>query len=363
LLAAAWIIFRQRRSVLGYVPPGADLERMSSMYAVREEIRCDLDWDSYPADLCYHFLKEYSMNTMMQAIGNPKWRVVLAVLAFGSLMANPATAQFATGFEAAEGYVGSATGTPVTGQNGWYTISNDQFVFTYGGNALGFPQNPTGGDQFIGSRATGNGDFARAIQDIDFSQGGVWTLACDICAATSNGRLPNNLSSFSLNDFNVARSFIALNLWQREPGAVGKWRMCWEVSDAPGLVTAIVKPPPVAFKHLQQNHWYRQSTVVDFNQNKIVQVAVTDLSTLVTTTFSPTTWYLQGGASGGGRPLPTGIRFFTGGRGGNNPANLMGWDNVSITPGMAPGIRGGKVVNFVSPTAPMKMGIFPFPVH
>jgi hypothetical protein len=335
------------------------------MYAVTEEIRCDLDRDSYPADLCYHFLKEYSMNTMMQAIGKPKWRVVLAVLALGSLMANPAAAQFATGFEAAEGYVGSATGTPVTGQNGWYTISNDQFVFTYAGNALGFPQNPTGGDQFMGSMATANGDFARAIQNIDFSQGGVWTVAYDICAATSNGRLPNNLSSFSLNDYNASRSFIALNVWQREPGAIGKWRMAWEIFDSAGLGPFVFKPPPVAFKHLQQNHWYRQSTVVNFDQNKIVQVSITDLATMVTTTYTPTGtgWYLRGGASGGGFPLPTGARFFTGGRGGNTPGNVMGWDNVSVAPGAAPAVRGGKVVNFASPTAPMKMGLFPFPVQ
>jgi hypothetical protein len=278
----------------------------------------------------------------MNLIRNRTIHLLLAGLAM-CLTAGPAAAQIVTGFEASEGYNGSAAGTPVTGQNGWYTISNDQFIFTYAGNALGFPANSTGGDQFMGAAATANGDFARAIHDVNFSSGGVWTFSYDLCGAASQGR-HQTLSSFSLNDFNLARSFIALNLWHKNLPQLGNWKMTYEIFDSTGAGPFVVKPP-AAFKGLSQNHWYRQSTTIDFDANQIKQVAITDLSTMMTTTYSPSTWYLRGGSSGGGLSLPTGVRFFVGGGTGSTAGNMMGWDNVSVAPGMAPGVRGARVIN------------------
>src|SRR5689334_17783511 len=63
-----------------------------------------------------------------------------------------------TGFENPP-YSGSGAGVILTGQDGWILPagSADQNVYTYAGNALGLPQNPTGGLQFIGQAvATAN---------------------------------------------------------------------------------------------------------------------------------------------------------------------------------------------------------------
>ena len=57
----------------------------------------------------------------------------------------PATAQYTSDFEGSL-YTGSAAGDILTGQDGFYIPvpgSYDGLVYTYAGNALGLPANPT----------------------------------------------------------------------------------------------------------------------------------------------------------------------------------------------------------------------------
>ena len=97
-----------------------------------------------------------------------RWVAACGLLMFASQVAR---AQHSSGYESPT-YVGSAAGTIITGQDGFYipvALSQDGLVYTYAGNALGLPQNPTGQEQFVG--VTG-GDtnlpepFARAQRDI-----------------------------------------------------------------------------------------------------------------------------------------------------------------------------------------------------
>ncbi|MHC4910431.1 MAG: hypothetical protein ACYTF9_11995, partial [Planctomycetota bacterium] len=89
-----------------------------------------------------------------------KWRAS-AGLTCGCLVASfafcaSASAQYVSGHEA-DTVTGSPEGTVVTGQDGFYNpvdVSWDGLVYTYDGNALGLPQNPNGGAQFVG--VTGN---------------------------------------------------------------------------------------------------------------------------------------------------------------------------------------------------------------
>ena len=87
---------------------------------------------------------ESSFMTMLRA------RALLVAAGAAMVMASAASAQFETEFEAPT-YPGSADGTVLTGQDGWYLPSGiDQHVYTYTDNVLGLPANPNGGDQFIG---------------------------------------------------------------------------------------------------------------------------------------------------------------------------------------------------------------------
>ena len=229
-------------------------------------------------------------------------------------------------------YAGSAGGRILTGQDEFYIPvpdSQDGLVYTYVGNALGLPTNPTGGDQFAG--VTGTDDlpvpFARAQRDIVYGDGtGVWTVSFDI-AATYIGVLPSaqNIGSFSTQVFPGEATFIALVMWT-DPDTATNWDANYVWFDAQGgQVTEPVADP--AFQGLDDDHWYRWSTTFNLDTNQILQVSITDLTTGVTSTHSPSGRYLEGGEAGGA-PTPTGFRLFGGAQG--TAGNTLGFDNISI---------------------------------
>jgi hypothetical protein len=268
----------------------------------------------------------------------------LAALGLCLLAAAPGWAQFGTGFEPPD-YLGSDIGTPITGQNSWYIPGppvggDDQYIYTYAGNALGLPVNPTGEEQFVGAQTLADGTFPRAQLDFDWSQATVWTVAYDLCTGF-NGTLParDNLSSFSLQDSTVPtgnRSFIQLNTWTDMAGA-SMFNVGYIVFDAAGLQTATLFAGP-EWQNLPVGNWFRVSTTFDLMANQVVDVDITDLSTGITTSAMPAAWYLQGGPGGGTYGLPTAVRFFVGGD-GINGGNVTGWDNLEIDAVAAPVVR------------------------
>ena len=273
--------------------------------------------------------------------------VRLAVLGFCWVAATPAAAQlpseFVTGFEPPpiEEYQGSPDGVPVTGQQGWYIPTppggSDLNVYTYLNNALGLPINPPGLLQFLGGEVACT-DFLRAQHDVDFSAGGIWTAFYHVAAGFhGTPPAPNNIGSFSLQGSGMSRNFIALNVW--EPGMEGtQWSAGYVVYDATGETQTFVIPGE-AWHNLAVNHWYTQATAFDFDSNRILLVAIVDLETPdIGVVVFPPDWYLAGGATGGGLPLPTAVRFFVGGNDPDTgeiiPGNLQGWDNLAVSLGL-----------------------------
>ena len=230
-------------------------------------------------------------------------------------------------------YTGSPTGVLATGQQGWYLPnvagSTDEFIFTYDGNTLNLPADPNGETQFLGARVSVSGSLNRAQLDYDWSASTVWTVSYDL-AVRWNGTPPavDNNSSFSLQDSNTARYFIALNHWMDLTGAT-TWDADFQVFDAAGNLMQVAAGPQ--WNNLPVNHWFRQSHTFDFDSNRILSTSITDLVTGVTTTFAPTNWYLNGGATGR-PPLPTGLRFFIGGD-TVTLGNTAGFDNLVILSG------------------------------
>src|SRR5260370_33997410 len=211
------------------------------------------------------------------------------------LVAASAMAQLSVGFEPPD-FQGSADGVSANGQAGWYTPNvagtQDQYIYTYDGNALGLPTNAGGESQFIGSKVFIDGDLARAQLDFNWSAGTGWTLSYDF-AARYNGDLPasDNLGSSSLQNSVTERYFIALNTWVDTFTAL-QWNTGYLAFDSGGTMFLDPAVPGPEWQNLAVNHWYRQSTTFDLSSNSITSASSADLDTGSPATFQPTGWDL-----------------------------------------------------------------------
>lgn len=279
--------------------------------------------------------------------GSSRWWSVrpalAAAAACGTLLAGgSALAQHASGYESPT-YAGSPGGTVITGQDGFYIPvpdSQEGLVYTYVGNALGLPQNPTGQDQFVG--LTG-GDtalpvpFARAQRDVVYGAGtGVWTVSFDV-AALYLGVLPSaqNIGSFSTQLFAAPnpsqQTFICLARWT-DPATAAAWNADYVWFDAAGTQLTEQVPDP-GFQGLLTSHWYRWCTEFDLDTNAITAVSITDLTTGVSVTHNPVGRYMFGGTTGSATGPPSGFRYFGGTNVAGAAGNTLAFDNLDIADG------------------------------
>jgi hypothetical protein len=267
----------------------------------------------------------------------------LAAVASCAFFAPIASANYASDFEA---LAGSAGGTVLTGQDGWFNPvagSADYRVYTYAGNALAFPANATGGAQFIGGTSGGGTAFGRAQHNEAFPNplNGIYTFQYDLCGGFG-GTPPavNNLGSFSIQPSSTNAPNGQLNhLFSWVTGQEGvRYNAFYTVYDFNGVADlAPGRQPGAQWGNLELRHWYRCTTVVDFTINQVIEVRIKDLVTNVETTFFPPgDWYLYGGAAGPGQ-IPTGFRCFAGGGLGNH----VGFDNMNVQAGQSTPVLAG----------------------
>jgi hypothetical protein len=240
-----------------------------------------------------------------------------------------AAAQHSDGYES--GYSASATGEILNGQNGYYNPvagSDSANVYTYAGNSLGFPQNPTGGSNFVGGTGAG-ATLIRSQKDITYPSG-VVTIGFDI-AAKYTGTLPGaqNLGSMSTQPYPAnPGTFIQLARWT-DPATAETWSAdyVWHDSAGTSLTEAVGDP---GFQNLRTDHWYRWTTAIDMATNQIVEVTLTDLTSGTTAVHNPLDRYGLGGSAG--VPSLTGYRWFVG---STVAGNTLGFDNLEIVPAPA----------------------------
>lgn len=263
-------------------------------------------------------------------------KLLIAVAGVAAFAAAAQAQLYYTGFELPD-FNASASGVPVTGQQGWYVPvvgSADGTVHTYSGNTYGFVQNPVGGNQFVVTAAQGGAAFARAQHDYPFGPGS-YTVSWDM-APIFNGTPPStlNLSSFSLNHHTLPagqfRGFIALNNFTDLNNPAAGWKAEFNVFNAAGGAMSNQSPGP-AWASLTNNHWYRQYVSFNLATNLIESIALVDLHTGSSSVANPQGWYLDGGAAST-LAMPASVRLFGG---GSTAGNVMAWDNVHIIP--APG--------------------------
>jgi len=253
----------------------------------------------------------------------------LAIAACACLIVAPiASADYESDFES---IVGAPDGMALTGQDGFYipggTSSVDYFVYTYSGNTLGIPQNPTGGQQFVGGTGPAGGTFARAQRDNDFS-GGVQSIGYDFCGTfMGTGETGQNLGSFSLQNSVASGVVVHLMSWV-DPAVPTTYNALYLVYDAAGVQFAQpgASPGP-EWENLEINHWYRSFGTADPYSNKITEVGIIDLETMQETVYYPTDWYMEGGTAGV-TTVPFAFRVFGG---GSIAGNTLAFDNASMT--------------------------------
>ena len=285
-----------------------------------------------------------------------------AAITAGALLTLCGTAfgQFTSNFEPPL-YVGAPAGVSITTppQDAWYVPvvgSEEASVWTHVGNTLLIPANPAGGVQFEGGAThppvpPETLTLVRAQHDVDFSAGGIWELTYDGTGAwTLAVPSADNLGSFSMQPSGTARYFQTLMTWGATavgpvPNATNWTATADHFHIAIGHFTIaspaaiIFDTPGPAWRDLLVGHWYRSKVLFDFTASNILQCSIQDLTTggcVTTVNTSALGWTLQGGAPSA-NPLPTAIRFFTGGGSGATPGNVTAYDNFSIAPAAAAG--------------------------
>jgi hypothetical protein len=257
-------------------------------------------------------------------------RVLATLICFA--LATAAQASFVTGFEASEGYSGSASGISIAGQQGWYIPSISGTVpakvFTYAGNPYGIPNNPYGGAQFLNGLSEGGSAFARAQKDYDWSSETTVTVSFDMCVRyTVVTPATDNIGSWSLQDTATATYMQSLYTWvdYTNPAAFRAGYFTNEVPAAPGIF------PGPEWQNLFVDHWYRHTVTLDFTTWLIMECSIQDLTTGgPKTTVNPEGWHFIRYTT---PIMPTAFRFFTG---GSTAGNLTAWDNLAIGPPPSP---------------------------
>lgn len=260
-----------------------------------------------------------------------KVKVWVVGLMLGAALVSTGWAQYATGFDSGEGYVGDADGEDLNGQNSWYNpvpaTSISFKTYTYAGNVYAIPAPPTGGgDQLAIGTGPAGSIFARSQLDIAYGDGtGVWKVEYDIYV-TFTGTLPTtqNAGSYSTQTFPGDNTCIMLTEWT-DPATAATWdaSMVWF-----NAADAQLQEKVTGQTALATNTWHHRWMTMDLTTNQVTEVGVKNLTTEVTAVYNPTDRYLDGGSAGTGPP-PDGLRLFAGSA--SVAGNTLAFDNLSTS--------------------------------
>jgi len=163
----------------------------------------------------------------------------------------------------------------------------------------GLAVDPNGGNNFLGLVLTPSG-VTRAQHDFNFSASEQWSISYDLDAVnmTLTGG-DTTYGSYYIGGFSVftinagTASFIVDEAWDSS-ATDSTYSVLYFVYDASGDALNGGNGT-TAWSGLLQNNWYTQSTLFDTKTNQILLVSLINLTTGVTSSFSPSGWYMLGG--------------------------------------------------------------------
>jgi hypothetical protein len=256
-------------------------------------------------------------------------RVFVTLICF--TLVSAAQANFVTGFESAEGYTGSASGTMLAGQQSWYTAdpappsSSECLVYTYASSPYGLSANPQGGEQFvIGRSGEPTPAYGRAEHLFDWSTLDYARVTYDVSALYNGveGGAADYLGSFSMQPSTTAAYWQSILTWAGD--LTGKhYTHGYFALEYPSGGTPWIPGPE--WQNLSVDHWYRFTTDFRISTQEILSASITDITTGTTTTVdlaTPLHFILPTGSTA------TAFRLFAGGSIGD----IVAWDNVNIIP-------------------------------
>jgi hypothetical protein len=260
--------------------------------------------------------------------GSASWLGPLILILCG---ATPSVCATIDGFEVDSGTVPTYPGMTA---DGWYTpnVSGTSAGAVYSYSMLasyGIATNPNGGNNALALAQSPTGTVQRAQTNVNFSSAPTWTIGYDLLMAnlssTGDSYGTDWIGSFAPQSITANfSSFFVLDGWD-STAAGSTWSASYYVYDASGnALDPNGVSPGAAWTGLSQNHWYTESTTFSTTSNEIVSVAITDVTTGVTTTVSPADWYMYGGAT-----APAGLDSIR--LRGYGATNAALFDNVTLS--------------------------------
>jgi hypothetical protein len=227
-----------------------------------------------------------------------------------------------------EALAGSAAGTPVSGQDGFFVPQAspariDGRIHTYAGNTLGIPQQPLGGSRFLAcaSSAT-NAAAAQRLLTVPFEC--EMHIEFDVCVRWLGAGAPPTIEigSMSLQPSGAA---ITAELVARWPAGTTSPPTTWnaDVRIGPGAGTVVPVTHP-AFQGLPVDVWHRWGATVDMRAGTYGELNLTNGQTGVRTLYP-----LPPGTAPlclVGSPLADSFRLESAGAGGT----VIAFDRVSF---------------------------------
>ena len=260
--------------------------------------------------------------------GSASW---LSPLILVLCSATPAACGTIDGFEADGGTVPTY---PAMTADGWYTpnVSGTSAGAVYSYSMLagyGIATDPAGGNNALVLAQSPTGTVQRAQTNVNFSSASTWTIGYDLLmenlSSTGDSYGTDWIGSFAPQSISGNfSSFFVLDGWD-SAAAGSTWSASYCVYDASGnALDPNGVSPGAAWTGLSQNHWYTESTTFSSVSNEIVSVAITDMTTGVTTSASPADWYMYGGAT-----APAGLDSIR--LRGYGATNAALFDNVTLS--------------------------------
>jgi hypothetical protein len=264
----------------------------------------------------------------LKKAGSASW---LSALVLILCSAAPAACTTIDGFEADSGTVPTYPGMTA---DGWYTptVSGTSAGAVYSYSMLagyGIAADPAGGNYALVLAQSPTGTVQRAQTNVNFRSASTWTIGYDLLMAnlstTGDSYGTDWIGSFAPQSITANfSSFFVLDGWD-SAAADSSWSAFYFVYDASGnALDPNGVSPGAAWTGLNQNHWYTESTTFSTVDNEILSVAITDITAGVTTTVSPTDWYMYGGAA-----APAGLDSIR--LRGYGASNAALFDNVTLS--------------------------------